>query len=283
MVNALSAVNAALQPIAVITAGGGSTTFSAAGSVAACNLGIASYAWAVTGGVSIQSGANAAQVTVASSGSAGTLTLTVTDSAGHVDTGTVSFNSAGTATVNAPSSAGTAATACMAAMTVTPAPPTVSETFAPASVGMNVASTLTITFNNANAYALTQSGFTETVPAALSVQTSPVPTTTCAGASGTLTTSASTVTMAGANIPAKGSCSITLSVKSASTGSYITPIAANALATGPAGGNTASASASLDVTAPSKSGGGALDWLDMMFVAGVLLVARGYTGRRPPR
>jgi serine protease len=283
MVNALSAVNAALEPIAVITAGGSNTTFSAAGSVAACKFGIASYAWAATGGVSIQSGGNAAQVIVASTGSAGTLTLTVTDSAGHVDTGTVSFNSAGTATVNAPSSAGTAATACMAAMTVTPAPPTVSETFAPASVGMNVASTLTITFNNSNDFALTQAGFTETVPATLSVQTSPAPTTTCAGASGTLTSSASTVTVAGANIPAKGNCSITLSVKSATAGSYTNPIAANALSTGPAGGNAASASASLEVTAPSKSGGGAFDWLDMMFVAGVLLAGRRYTGRLPPR
>ncbi len=282
MVNALSAVSAALQPIVVITANG-NTSFNGAGSVAACNLGIASYAWSAAGGVSIRSGANAAQISVASTGTAGTLTLTVTDSAGHVDTGTVSFNAAGAATVNAPSSAGTAATACMTAMTVAPAAPTVSEAFSPASVATNSASTLTITFNNSNGFALTQSSFTATVPAAMSVQTSPAPTTTCAGASGTLTSSASTVTMAGAVIPAKGNCSITLSVKSASAGSYANPIAAKALATGPAGANSASATASLDVTAPSKSGGGALDWLDMMFIAGVLLAGRRHTGRRPPR
>ena len=53
MVNALSAVNAALEPIAVITANG-NTSFNGAGSVAACNLTIASYAWSVTGGLSIQ-------------------------------------------------------------------------------------------------------------------------------------------------------------------------------------------------------------------------------------
>ena len=212
-------------------------------------------------------------------GSAGTLTLTVTDSAGHADTGTVSFSSAGTATVNAPSSAGTAATACMTPMTVTPAPPTVSEAFAPASVAQNVASTLTLTFNNSNGFALTQSGFTETLPAKLSMQTSPAPTTTCTGASGTLTSSTSTVTMAGANIPANGSCSITLSVKSATVGNYTNSIAANALSTGPAGSNSAGASASLDVTVPGKSGGGSLDWLDMMFVAGVLLAVRRCGGR----
>ncbi len=273
MVNALSAVNAALNPIAVITAGG-STTFNAAGSVAACNLTIASYAWAVSGGLSIQGAADAPQVTVAPTGGTGTLTLTVTDSAGHADTGTVSFSSTGTATVNAPSSAGTAATACMAPMTVTPAPPTVSEAFAPASVAENAASTLTITFKNSNSFALTQTGFTETVPAQLIVQSSPAPTTTCTGASGTLTSSAAAVTMAGANIPAKGGCSMTFSVKSAAAGNYANSIAAHALSTGPGGSNSQSASASLEVTAPSKSGGGALDWWDMMFVAGVLLAAR---------
>ena len=281
MINALSAVNAALDPIAVITAGG-NTAFNAAGSVAACNLSIASYAWAVSGGVSIQGPSNAPQVTVAPTGGTGTLTLTVTDSAGHADTGTVSFGSAGAATVNAPSSAGTAATACMAPMTVTPVPPTVSEAFAPASVAENAASTLTITFSNSNEFALTQSDFTERVPAQLSVQSSPAPTTTCAGAAGTLTSSTGTVTMAGANIPAKGSCSMTLSVKGSAAGNYTNTIAAHALATGSGGGNAASASASVEVTAPSKSGGGELDWWDMMFVVGVLLAGRRQA-RRPRR
>ena len=90
------------------------------------------------------------------------------------------------------------------------------------------------------------------------------------------------VTMAGANIPAKGSCSMTISVMSAAAGSYANMIAANALSTASAGGNAASASASLTVTAP-KSGGGALDWLDMMFVVGVLLAGRRHAGRRSAR
>jgi hypothetical protein len=167
-------------------------------------------------------------------------------------------------------------------MTVTPAAPTVSAAFSPASVGENVASTLTITFNNSNGFALTQSAFSDTVPADLSIQTSPTPTTTCAGASGTLTSSTSTVAMAGANIPANGSCSISMSVKSASPGSYANAVAANALSTAPAGGNSAAGSASLTVTAPSKSGGGGLDWLDTMFVVGVLLAGRRHMGRRPP-
>ena len=281
MVNALSAVNAALNPIGVITATG-SMMFDASGSVAACNLTIASYAWSASGGITITAGAAAAQVTVVSTGSVGTLTLTVKDSAGHVDnTATVTFTAAGVATVNAPSSAGTATTACPTPLTITPAAPTVTQAFSPASVGENVASTLTITFNNSNGFALTQSGFTETAPANLVIQTSPAPTTTCDSALGTLTSSASAVTLADANIPANGSCTITLSVKSAAAGSYTNSIAAHALSTAPAGGNAASAaSASLTVTAPSKSGGGAWDWWDTLLVVGVLLAGRRY-GRRP--
>jgi serine protease len=281
MVNALNAVKAALNPIAAIQpASGSSTMFDASGSVAACNLTVASYAWAATGGIAIQGAADGPQVTIASTGSAGTLTLTVTDSAAHTDTGTVSFSSAGVATVNAPASVGTAASACPTSMTVTPAAPTVTEAFSPTSVGENVASTLTITFNNTNGFDLTQSGFTETVPASLVIQTSPAPTTTCAGGSGTLTSSMSAVTMAGANIPADGNCAVTLSVKGATAGTYSNDIAANALSTGPAGGNAASASASLTVTAPSKSGGGGeMDLWDMMLLLGVLLAGRRHIGR----
>jgi serine protease len=282
MVNALSAVTAALTPIAVITSTS-STMFDASTSVAACKLTVASYAWTASGGIAIQGAANLPQVTIMSNGAAGTLMLTVTDSAGHQDkTASVSFTAAGAATVNAPSSAGTAATACPTPLTVAPAAPTVSEAFSPTSVGENTASTLTITFNNTNGFALTQSGFTETAPANLSIQTSPAPTTTCSGASGTLTSSASAVTMAGANIPANGSCTMTLTVKSATAGTYANPIAANALSTAPAGGSSGTASASLTVTAPAgKSGGGDLDWLDMMFVAGVLLAGRRQIRRRP--
>ena len=90
--------------------------------------------------------------------------------------------------------------------------------------------------------------------------------------------------MAGANIPANGSCTMTLSVKSATAGDYTNAIAANALSTGPGGGNSAGASVSLTVMAPGKSGGGGeLYWWDMMFVAGVLLAGRRQLGRRPPR
>jgi serine protease len=289
MVNALTAVKAALDPIAAVVvpatlSAGSNAVFDGSRSVAACKVqGALSYAWTATGGVSIQSAANAAQVTVVSTGATGTLTLKVTDSANNTDTATVTFTSTGASTT-APSSPGTAATACPTALTVTPVPPTVAEGFSPASVGENVVSTLTITFSNANGFDLTQSGFTETVPANLTLQTSPAPTTSCSGASGTLTNSAGTVTMAGAYIPANGSCSMTMSVKSAAAGNYANTIAANALSTASAGGNSASVSTSLSVTAPpSKGGGGDLDWWDTMFVVGVLLAGRRHAKRRPQR
>jgi serine protease len=275
MVNALAAVNAALKPISAITAGAGNTTFDAGASAAACNQTINSYAWAATGGVTIQGSATASKVTVASTAS-GTLALTVTDAAGHSDTSaSVTFTAPGVATVNAPSSVGTAATACPTAMTVTPVAPTVALAFSPASVAQNAAATLTITFNDTNGFALTQSSFTDTLPAGLSVQNAPAPTTDCPGASGTLTYSSGSVTLAGANIPADGSCSITLSVMGAK-GTYTNTIAANALQTAPAGNNSASASATLTVTAPpaGNSGGGAFDWWDLLFAAGILLAGR---------
>ena len=286
MVNALSAVKAAQNPIAAVSIPTGlavnsAATFDASGSVAACNAGALTYAWTATGGVTINSGPSAPQVMATWNGNSGTLVLEVTDSAGHSDSATISFAAGGTATTTAPSSAGTSATACPASLNVTPAAPTVSEAFSPASVTTNVASTLTLTFSNSNGFDLTQSAFTQALPANLNVAATPAPSTTCTGAALSLTNTTSSVTLSGANIPADGSCDITLHVTSAATGVYTNAVAANALSTGPAGSNSAGASASLTVTAPSgKSGGGQIDWLDFMFVAGVILAGRRYAGAR---
>jgi hypothetical protein len=66
-----------------------------------------------------------------------------------------------------------------------------------------------------------------------------------------------------------------MTVSSGTAGSYTNTVAVNALTTAQGASNTAAASAVLTVTAPS-SGGGALDWLDLMFVTGVLLGGRDY-------
>jgi len=294
MVNALSAVKAALNPIAAlkIPAGftSGSATIDAGGSVAACNATVASYAWSGTAGVHIVSGAASPAVNVMVSG-AGTLTLVVTDSLGNTDTAVVTFNASG-ATTLAPSVAGTAASACVADMSVTPAAPTVSAAYSPAGVAANASATFVLTFSNSNGFALTQSGIAVALPAGLSLGTQ-APASTCGGAALSLTNTTSSVTLAAADIPAGGSCDISFSVNSATAGTYVTSIAANDLMTGPAGGNTAPASATLTVTAAGASGastgggggggggGGSLDWLDIMLVTGILLVLRGHAARRP--
>jgi hypothetical protein len=138
--------------------------------------------------------------------------------------------------------------------------------------------------HNSNAFALTQSSLTETLPANLSVSTSAsaaAPATTCGG--GTLTTTTTGIALSGADIPANGSCAITMPVQSAAAGSYTSIVAAKALTTGPAGANAQSATAVLSVTAPSKGGGGDLDWWDTMFVVGVLLAGRRHAKRGPQR
>ncbi|MDP9084474.1 MAG: S8 family serine peptidase [Pseudomonadota bacterium] len=276
MANALGALKAALKPIAAVSfpstfTASGSVVFDASGSAASCNRTIQSYAWTASGGTRILSGAASAQVTVTGSG---TLVLTVTDSQGDSDTATITVGSA-SASTTAPSAAGS--NACLTAISVTPAAPTIAQTFTPASVGVTVASTLTITLSNSNSFALTQANLTDTLPTSLTIAATPAATTTCTGAAKSLTTTTSAATLTGAIIPVKSSCTVTLTVSSTTAGSYTNTIAASALSTGPAGGNSTAAAATLTVTA-SKSGGGALDWLDLMFVAGVAWAGRRHAG-----
>lgn len=283
MVNALSAVKAAQRPIGVVVipkniAPG--AMFDASASVAACNgsstapapLAIASYAWTASPSSLIVSGANSARVSV--DPAPGTLTLNVTDSAGNVDTETVTLT-ATTAASSAPTAAGSSATACPAAISVHPAPPTVSASFSPAKTATNSPSTLTVMLSNGNGFALTQSSFGMTLPANLTVPAASSATTTCGGAAASLTFTSTSVTLAEANIPADGNCTINVPVETATAGSYTVSVAAQALMTAPAAGNSAASSATLTVTSPpAGGGGGAVDWLDILFVVGVLLAVR---------
>jgi hypothetical protein len=150
-------------------------------------------------------------------------------------------------------------------------------------VAENVTSTLTITFTNTNAYALTQSSFSAALPANLTMPAATAAETTCTGGQMDFTTSSTGVTLTNANIPAKGSCVITIPVESAQAGSYTETAAVGDLTTAPAGSNTAGASASLTVTAPRGGGGGEWDGWDSLFVVGVLLAGRRHSkrGRRP--
>ena len=121
-----------------------------------------------------------------------------------------------------------------------------------------------------------QSSFALTLPTNLTLAATPVAATTCGGGAVSLTSTTTSVSLAHANIPADGNCTITLPVETATPGTYTAAVAAQALMTAPAGGNSAAATASLTITAPPTGGGGggAVDWLDLLFVAGVLLAVR---------
>ncbi|MEO7205698.1 MAG: hypothetical protein ABI356_04245, partial [Steroidobacteraceae bacterium] len=281
---------AALNPIAAVkiptgfTSGSG--TFDAGGSAPACGAMIASYAWTGTPAIHIVSGATNSSVSVMAAG-AGTLTVVVTDSLGNKDTAVVNFTASSASTL-APAVAGTAASACVAPIAVTPAPPTVSAAFSPATVAANVPAVLVVSFNNSNGFALTQSGITVSLPANLTLGNQ-APASSCRGAALSLSSTSSSVTLSGANIPANGTCDVSFGVTSATEGIFAAGIPANALVTGPAGSNAAPASATLNVTAATSSltpvasgggGGGGLDWMDILLIAGVLLVVRGHAAKR---
>jgi len=244
MVNAYAAVQAALAPIAAVAITGGSS-LNASGSAPSCGRTIASYSWVASGGATVTPSNETANV-----GGTGTVTLTVKDREGATDSATITVTS-GSASSSAPTSAGTSVSACPTPLKVTPVAPTISQSFSPATVGPTIASTLTFTLSNANAYALTQSNFSDSLPAGLTIA-APAPATTCTGANAAVTATSNTVTLSDANIPVNGSCTVTVSVSSTTAGSYTNTIAANALMTGPAGGNAAPApSSTLMVTAPN--------------------------------
>jgi serine protease len=249
MVNAYRAVQAAQAPIAAVAlpaiVSGGDAVLDASGSAAACGRTIAAYSWAASGGVSIASGNTAPKATILPG--TGTITLTVTDNMGAVDKATINITST-SATSSAPAAAGSSA--CPTSHMVTPAAPTVSQTFSPASVGETINSTLTITLKNTNGFDLTQTNFSDTLPSGLVIASSPAPTTTCTAANESLTATSSAVILSDGNVPADGSCTITLAVSAAAAGSYTNNIAANALSTGPAGSNSAAVGAALSVTVP---------------------------------
>jgi serine protease len=249
MVNAYHAVQAAQLPIAAVKlppiVAGSDAVLDASGSGASCGRSITKYSWTASGGVSIVSGGSSDKATILPG--AGTVTLTVTDNMNGTDTATIAVTS-NSASSSAPASAGN--TACPTALQVTPVPPTVAQAFAPASVGKTIPSILTFTLRNANAFTLTQSNFSDTLPVGMMIANSSAPASTCTGANGALTNTSTSIALTGANIPPNGSCTVTMSVSSAAAGSYTNVIAANALMTGPAGGNAAASQAMLTVTVP---------------------------------
>ena len=129
-----------------------------------------------------------------------------------------------------------------------PVAPSVAKTFAPATVGSGESSTLTITLNNSSQPgAATLSGaLTDTFPSDLVIAAQPNAATTCSSGSVTATPGAGSVALnSGAQIPAGGTCTITVDVTGAD-GTYVNTIPAGALTTD-LGDNGYAATANLQI------------------------------------
>src|SRR6185369_5498406 len=127
------------------------------------------------------------------------------------------------------------------------AAPTITKAFSPTAIGRNEVGTLTITLNNSNTTGITGAAFTDTYPANLVNAAAPAGATTCADGSVTAAAGGGSVALSGATIPASGSCTVTVSITSATAGTYNNTIPIGGLATGNAGANGVAASASLTV------------------------------------
>ena len=134
-----------------------------------------------------------------------------------------------------------------------PAPPSVSKSFAPAAIAVGGVSTLSISFANGNAAAMTlTANLVDTLPAGVVVAPAPNPQATagCALASIAAVAGGNTVTyLAGGTVPASGGCTIAVNVTSAVPAvAHTNTIGAGALQTN-FGSNAVATSAPLQVVA----------------------------------
>ena len=125
--------------------------------------------------------------------------------------------------------------------------PAVAKSFAPALVPQNSPSLLAYTLTNSNATEITDIAFTETLPSGLvNIAGAGGPAATCGGAVNAVD-GTSVVSFSGGTIPPGGTCTISVSVTSATAGTYVSTLAAGAVTSGNAGANLSTATASLTV------------------------------------
>lgn len=110
--------------------------------------------------------------------------------------------------------------------------------------------TLTIRIENPNAANLTSATLTDTLPSGLVVATTPNASTTCASGVVTAPASATQISLAGATIPATGSCTVTVDVLSNISGTYTNTIPAGGVTTFEGVSNEEPTSARIVVSTP---------------------------------
>lgn len=136
-------------------------------------------------------------------------------------------------------------------LTVNAAAPTIAAAFSPTSVATGVSSTLTLTITNPNA-ATQLTGVAVSAAALPGGLTGSSATTTCSG--GTATLAGGTLSLSGATLNASASCTVSITVSSATPGSYsYTSGTVSASGPTPASGSTATTPTPLTVTAPAPT------------------------------
>ncbi|RIH88748.1 hypothetical protein Mlute_00536 [Meiothermus luteus] len=136
-----------------------------------------------------------------------------------------------------------------------PTPPSLSKAFSPGSIPVGGTSTLTLTLTNPNASPATlTAALVDNLPSGLVVASPAGTATTCPSGTVTANPGSSTVSLGnGAQIPANGSCTVSVNVTGSAPGSYTNTLPAGALQTNQ-GNNTTAASATLSILGASLSG-----------------------------
>jgi uncharacterized repeat protein (TIGR01451 family) len=139
-----------------------------------------------------------------------------------------------------------------ASATLQIASPQLSKSFAPAVVGANANSLMTITLANVTGAAITNLAFTDTYPLGLVNANTTVTNTGCGGTAvaSSNATNPGTLTFTGGSLAAGATCTLTVNVRSATSGSYTNTIAAGGL-TSSIGPNAIAASDTLNVARPN--------------------------------
>ena len=195
---------------------------------------------ATTCGGAVTAAANGGSValtggTIPANGSC-TVTVNVTSTVSGSYTNTIPIG--GLTTANA----GSNAAASSATLQVLNRP-TLTKSFTPGSTQAGGTSVLTLTLTNSNTTAISGADFTDTYPAGLTNTATPTGATTCAGGTVTAAANGANVALTGGTIPANASCTVTVNVTAAASGSYANTIPVGGLTTTNAGSNAAAASA----------------------------------------
>ena len=135
--------------------------------------------------------------------------------------------------------------------------PQINKGFSPAVVGIGATSSLNLTIDNPSSLTITGATFIDNFPSGMTLVNTNT-TNSCGNASsitdaagGVLAIGNTGVKLSGATIPAGGTCTITLNVRSTVAGNLVNTIPAGALTTAGFGTNTSATSATLSVGLPS--------------------------------